>query len=92
MASLKGARAQDELSTTDAFLRVVHGGGASCDRQALAVRFCPNAKKPLDALRSLIKKVRNAGLLQRDSLLLTVKGLERVQGMKTDTDQEGLDE
>jgi len=92
MAALKGKNAVEELSTQDAFLLAIHEDGPDQNRMGLASRFCPTAKDKNTALRSLIRKMRIAGFIQKESLSLTIAGTRRVRSFGVDTDTGDLND
>lgn len=91
MASLKGKGAMEELNTQDALLVAILEGGPEQNRTTLAHRFCPTAKDKLGALRTLLRKARAAGFIQKDHLVLTPKGTARVRVLNVDT-EDGFDD
>jgi len=81
LAALKGARAKADLSKQDELLIELYKAqraGVEPNQKVLGERFCPTAKDPHGAIRTMIKKLRTSGLLQDKGLTLNVSGISRI--------------
>lgn len=88
LAKMRGKRALTDLSNQMQLLLDIYKVsryGIEPDRIALGVKYCAGAKDQKSALRSKIQKLRNAGLIQKNSNILTAQGLQRVHSMDGDT-------
>ena len=88
LARIRGGKAVLALSKQIALLVDIYQVtrfGAEPDRILLGQKHCADAKDPKAALRSVIQKLRNAGLIQKNSHALTLLGLQRVQSIGLDT-------
>lgn len=80
MAKLMGKKAAQSHGAQMSLLIAIFEAfrsGVEPSRADLAGRFCATAKDPQAALRTSLKKLRAAGWLQKDTLLLTPEGVSR---------------
>jgi hypothetical protein len=88
LAKIRGSKALTALSKQMGLLVDIYQStrfGIEPDRILLGQKHCADAKDQKAALRSAIQKLRNAGLIQRNSHVLTVLGLQRVLSLQSDT-------
>jgi len=81
LAKIRGSKAVAKLNKQIGVLADLHAAsrfGNAPDLDALAGKHCPDSANPKTALKQVIYNLRNAGLLQRDSYLLTVTGAQRL--------------
>lgn len=82
LARLRGKKALEALTKQTLLVSRVYQAwtrGTRVDRDALVTECCGTAAHPENAFRTLLRKARNAGLIQKPTLDLTPSGFEMAQ-------------
>lgn len=85
LAKLRGAGAVADMNKQNALLLDLHAAsktGNEPDRVELAAKHCGDTKDPQASLRTMLRKLRSAGLVHRTEMALTIQGRERVQSLQ----------
>lgn len=80
LAKLRGRKAMAAMTVQLQILGEIYESlmdSVEVDRDKLANKYFPESKNPAGALRQMISKLRNSGLIQRNSLELTIQGVQK---------------
>lgn len=80
LAKLRGSKAVAAMTVQLQILGEIYEcftNSVEVDRDKIAKKYFPESKNPASALRQMISKLRNSGLMQRNSLELTIQGVEK---------------